>query len=160
MFGVPRALIGMIHVQALPGTPESRLEIEEICAEAAAEAEALQAAGFHGLTIENMHDRPYLKRSVGPEIVAAMAVVGKTVRQAASLPLGLQILGGANRAAIAAAQACGAAFVRCESFVFAHVADEGVMESDAGDLLRYRRAIGADAVRIFTDVKSNTRFAR
>jgi len=37
--------------------------------------------------------------------------------------------------------------------VFAHVADEGLMESDAGALLRYRRAIGAETVRVFADVK-------
>ena len=44
---------------------------------------------------------------------------------------------------------CGASFVRVEGFVFAHVADEGVHESDAGDLLRYRKSIGAENVRIF-----------
>ncbi len=51
------------------------------------------------------------------------------------------------------AQACGAAFVRVEGFVFAHVADEGLIESCAGELLRYRRAIGAEGVRVFADVK-------
>ena len=35
-----------------------------------------EAAGFHALAIENTHDRPYLKCSVGPEITAAMAVIG------------------------------------------------------------------------------------
>ena len=49
--------------------------------------------------------------------------------------------------------AVGAAFVRVEGFVFAHVADEGLIESDAGALLRYRRAIGAEGVRVFADVK-------
>ena len=69
------------------------------------------------------------------------------------VPLGLQVLAGANREALAVAFAAGAAFVRCEGFVFAHVADEGLMESDAGALLRYRRAIGAEGVRVFADVK-------
>jgi membrane complex biogenesis BtpA family protein len=65
----------------------------------------------------------------------------------------VQILAGANRAALAAAHACGAAFVRVEGFVFAHVADEGLIESSAGDLLRYRRAIGAENIRVFADIK-------
>lgn len=153
IFGVRRALIGMIHVQALPGTPGSQYSVEEICDKAVRSAEQLRDAGFHGLMIENMHDRPYLKRQVGPEIVAAMAVVGKEIRRAASLPLGLQILGGANREALAAAMACDADFIRVESFVFSHVADEGLMQADAGELLRYRRAIGAEQVRIFADIK-------
>src|SRR6185503_3584370 len=76
VFGVPRALIGVIHVAALPGTPASCLGIAEIAQAAAAEARIYAQAGFHGLVIENTHDRPYLKGSAGPEIVAAMAVIG------------------------------------------------------------------------------------
>jgi membrane complex biogenesis BtpA family protein len=153
LFGAPRALIGVIHVRALPGTPSSRTGVGAAADAAVAEARVYAGAGFHGLTIENTHDRPYLKREVGPEVVAAMAAVGREVRGAVSLPLGVQVLAGANRAALAVAHACGAAFVRAEGFVFAHVADEGLIESDAGDLLRYRRAIGADGVRVFVDVK-------
>jgi len=37
--------------------------------------------------------------------------------------------------------------------VFAHVADEGLIESSAGELLRYRRTIGAGQVRVFADIK-------
>ncbi|HEX8154226.1 MAG TPA: BtpA/SgcQ family protein [Thermoanaerobaculia bacterium] len=154
LFGVPRALIGAIHVAALPGTPASRLGVEEIARIAAAEAALYAEAGFHGVIVENTHDRPYLKgAAVGPEIVAAMAVVGKEIRRACPLPLGIQVLAGANRAALAVAHACAAAFVRAEGFVFAHVADEGIIESSAGDLLRYRRAIGADDVLVFADIK-------
>jgi len=40
-----------------------------------------------------------------------------------------------------------------EGFVFAHVADEGLIESTAGELLRYRRAIGAGNIRVFADIK-------
>ena len=111
-------------------------------------------AGFHGLILENTHDRPYVKgAAVGPEIVSALSVVGTEIRRATSLPLGVQVLAGANRAAVAVAHACGASFARVEGFVFAHVADEGVIESSAGDLLRYRRAIGAEDVLVFADIK-------
>jgi len=75
------------------------------------------------------------------------------VRRAARLPLGVQVLAGANDCALAVALACGASFVRVEGFVFAHVADEGLIESSAGALLRYRRAIGADRIRVFADIK-------
>ena len=65
----------------------------------------------------------------------------------------MQVLAGANREALAVAHACGGDFVRVEGFVFAHVADEGLIESCAGDLLRYRRAIGAERVLVFADIK-------
>lgn len=153
LFGVPRALIGMLHAGALPGAPLSSDPVGASCERAVAEARLLAAAGFHGLLLENMHDRPYVRGAAPPETVAAMAVIAHEVRRAVALPLGVQVLAAANKEAIAVAHAAGAGFVRVEGFVFAHVGDEGVHQSDAGTLLRYRRAIGADAVRVFADVK-------
>jgi membrane complex biogenesis BtpA family protein len=153
LFGVTRALIGVVHLQALPGTPANKLDVATIKSIAVDEAETYRSAGFHGLLIENTHDRPYLKSEVGPEIVATMSVIGAAVRHAVPLPLGIQILAGANESAVAVAHACGAGFVRVEGFAFAHVADEGVIEASAGHLLRYRRAIGADHIRVFADIK-------
>ena len=77
-------------------------------AEAAGEARIYEAAGFHGLSIENTHDRPYLKGTVGPETAAAVAVIGAEVRRAVALPLGVQVLAGANDCAMAVAHASGA----------------------------------------------------
>jgi membrane complex biogenesis BtpA family protein len=153
LFGVRRALIGMLHVGALPGSPRARACVDEIAEQAVSEARLLAAHGFHAVMIENMHDRPYLRRGVGPEVVAAMAVIGREVRRAVPLPLGVQVLAGANREALSVAKACGASFVRVEGFVFAHVADEGVIESDAGELLRFREAIAAREIAVFADVK-------
>ena len=85
LFNVPRALIGVIHLQALPGTPSAKLNIPAITSIAVDEARQYEAAGFHGLMIENTHDRPYLKAGVGPEITAAMAVIGAEVRAAATV---------------------------------------------------------------------------
>ena len=153
LFGAPRALIGMLHLWALPGTPANRHSVAEIAEHAVREAEIYADSGFDGVLIENMHDLPYLRGTVGPEITAAMAVAGAAVRSAVDLPLGVQVLAGANRQALAVAKACGASFVRVEGFVFAHVADEGIHQSDAGELLRYQRLIGAEDVCIFADVK-------
>src|SRR5262249_32854611 len=158
LFNVPRALIAMLHLPALPGSPRYQTDAKStgpdaMAARAIDEARVYRDAGFHGLMIENMHDRPYLKGAVGPETVAAMAVIGREVRAAVPLPLGVQVLAAANREALAVALACGACFVRVEGFVFAHVADEGVIESDAGALLRYRKSIGAEGIRVFADIK-------
>jgi len=157
LFGTPKALIGMVHVGALPGTPGCRGQsIAQIASEAAAEAHLLVSSGFDGVIIENMHDAPYLKREVGPEIVAGMTAAGLAVRQAigTGAVMGVQILAGANRAALAVAHACGAGFIRAEGFVYAAIADEGLLDTaDAGGLLRYRKAIGADQVKILCDIK-------
>jgi membrane complex biogenesis BtpA family protein len=153
LFGAPRALIGMVHVGALPGTPSASASLDSIVATAVAEARAFRDAGFHAVMIENMHDRPYLKGAVGPEIVAAMTAIAREIRREVALPLGLQILAAANREALAVALASGATFIRVEGFVFAHVADEGLIEAQAGELMRYRKQIGAEHVRVFADLK-------
>src|SRR2546430_16797018 len=100
LFGVERALIGAIHVDALPGTPSNRRGVAAIAEDAVKDARTYAAAGFHGLIIENMHDRPYLKGSVGPEIGAAMAGIGAEVRRAVPPPLGVQGLAGADTVAV------------------------------------------------------------
>ncbi len=153
LFGVERALIGVIHLDPLPGTAGGRMSVDGIVTKAVGEACRYSEAGFHGLIIENMGDRPYLRGAVGPEVVASMTAAGAAVRSAVDLPLGVQVLAGANREALSVALAAGGSFVRVEGFVFAHVADEGIIESDAGALLRYRRVIGADDVAVFADVK-------
>jgi membrane complex biogenesis BtpA family protein len=152
-FGAPRALIGMLHVGALPGTPAARLSIEGLIDHTLAEARIYRDAGFTALALENMHDRPYLKTGVGPEITAAMTALAREVKRETGLVLGIQVLAAANREALAVALASGADFVRVEGFAFAHVADEGIIESCAGELLRYRRSISADRVLVFADIK-------
>lgn len=150
----PRALIGMVHLAALPGTPRHSLPLARIVDLAVREAVLLDKAGFDAVLVENMNDVPYLRREVGPEIIAAMTCVTATVRAAVSCAVGVQVLAGANAASLAVAQASGAQFVRAEGFVFASIADEGLIaDADAGPLLRYRKAIGAEHIRIFTDIK-------
>lgn len=150
----PRGIVGMVHVGALPGTPRARHAPAEIVAQAVREARTLREAGFDAVMIENMHDRPYLGGGIGPEVVACMAAVAAAVRAAVDAPLGIQVLGGGSREALAVAHAAGLDFVRAENFVFAHVADEGLMaEAAAGPLLRYRKAIGAERITIHADIK-------
>lgn len=154
IFGTDKAVVGMVHVAALPGTPLHSRPVQAIAEAAVTEARLLADAGLDGIILENMHDRPYLNQEVGPEIISSMTAIAHAVREAVDVPLGIQILAGANRAALAVAAMTGASFIRAENFVFAHVADEGLMpQAQAGPLLRYRREIGAEHVRIFADIK-------
>src|SRR5262245_20862274 len=152
-FGAPRALVGMLHVGPLPGTPAARDSIDRLIEHTVAEARIYRDAGFMALALENMHDRPYLRGGVGPEVTAAMTALAREVKRETGLVVGIQVLAAGNREALAIALASGAEFVRAEGFVFAHVADEGIIESCAGDLLRYRRTIGAERVLVFADIK-------
>ena len=153
IFKQDKSLIGMIHAQALPGTPQNHLSVSEIAAQAVKEAKILTECGMQSIALENMHDVPYLNREVGPEIIASLTRICSDVRAVTNLPLGLQILAGANQAALSIAQAAELQFIRAEGFVFGHMADEGLLQSDAGNLLRFRKQIGAEDIMIFTDIK-------
>ena len=148
-----RSLIGMIHVPALPGTPRAEKSVPELLEIVSSEAETLKNAGFDAILVENMHDRPYLNSAAPPEVTATLAVVAAAARSVSGLPTGVQVLAGANREALAVALAAGLDFIRAEGFVFAHVADEGLIGAGAAELLRYRRKIGAEHVKVFADIK-------
>ncbi|CAB1339581.1 unnamed protein product [Coregonus sp. 'balchen'] len=133
------------------------MAIPQIIEEACREAEIYHNAGIDGLIIENMHDIPYTF-SIGSEVCASMTAVCAAVRGICpSLPLGVQILSAANSSALAVALASGMDFIRAEGYVFSHVADEGLLNACAGDLLRYRKQIKAEHVQIFTDIKKKHR---
>lgn len=157
-FGRP-FVIGMIHVPALPGTPKSVLSTDEIMDRVREETQIYADAKIDGIIVENMHDIPYVQEaSISPTITAHMTRACMTVNEvlgtsAKDFCRGIQILAAANRHAMAVAQACGFDFIRVECFTFSHIADEGFMSACAGELLRYKRQIGAKNVAIITDLK-------
>lgn len=146
-----KEIIAMIHLQALPGTPKNTLMPKEIIRKAIDEAILYQAQGIKTVMIENMHDVPYTKY-IRAEIISIMSIIGKKIKEL-GLYCGIQILAGGNKEALAVAHAAGLDFIRAEGFVYAHIGDEGTFESCAGELLRYRKQIGAEDVLIFTDIK-------
>lgn len=165
----PCALIGMVHLQALPGSPGFRVPasetatlnsggmlchaLAEIEERALADAAALRAGGADAVLIENMADLPYLRGSVDPETVAAAAIFARAIQREANLPAGIQLLAGANREALGVAIAAGLQFIRAEGFAYGHLADEGWMDACAGPLLRTRAALHAESVSVFADIR-------
>jgi len=114
-----------------------------------ADLAALQSAGFDGVMFCNENDRPYVFTS-GAETVAAMAAVVGELRDAISVPFGVDLLWD-PRSALAVAQATGATFVR-EIFTGAYGSDFGFWNTSPGETLRYRRQIGAGGVRILNNI--------
>ncbi|KAF6036909.1 hypothetical protein EB796_004787 [Bugula neritina] len=133
-------ILGMIHVKALPGSPLHKTKMAEIVSAAVTEAEVYQKHHVDGIIVENMHDRPYLlDKGMGPETMCAMTVICNELRgRLPTTPMGVQILSGCNREALAVALATDFDFIRAEGFIYSHIADEGLMNSCAGELLRYR----------------------
>lgn len=146
-----KVLIGVVHLQPLPGAPEWRGNLDAVLKFAVRDAEAYARGGAHAVFIENFGDIPFTKGSVGPETVASMAAAGRAIRQAIDLPIGFNVLRNDGRSALALCAACGGSFVRINVHTGAMLTDQGIIEGNAYETLRYKKTIAPEA-EIFADV--------
>ncbi len=153
ILGIPKAVIGMVHLRALPGSPRWAGSMDEVTRAALDDARALADGGADALLVENYGDVPFAAGRVDAGTVAAMAVVIAELRTAVALPIGVNVLKTDALSALAVAAATGARFIRVNVHVGAVVADQGLLQSNAHDTLRYRRLLGAD-VKILADVQA------
>jgi uncharacterized protein len=147
----PKLFVGVVHLQPLPGSPSWQGDLERVIDFAVADAIAYERGGAHALFVENFGDIPFTRGPVNPETIAAMAAAGRAVRSAVKLPIGFNVLRNDARAALALCAACGGAFVRVNVHTGAMLTDQGLIEGNAYETLRYRRQICPGA-KIFADV--------
>lgn len=153
ILGAPQAVIGMVHLEPLPGSPRWAGSMEEVGRAALADAQALADGGADALLVENFGDVPFSPGRVDAACVAAMAAVAVQIRRAHSLPLGINALRSDALSALAVAVAVGARFIRVNVHTGAVVTDQGLLASTAHETLRYRRLLGAD-VALLADVQT------
>jgi membrane complex biogenesis BtpA family protein len=151
LFGHRRLLIGVVHLLPLPGSPRWQGSLEAVVEHAVADARAYARGGAHALFIENFGDVPFTKAQVPPETIAAMAVAGRAVREAVTLPIGFNVLRNDAHAGLALCAACDGAFIRVNVHCGAMLTDQGIIEGAAFDTLRHRRRLCPNA-EIFADV--------
>lgn len=151
IFKTANPAIGVIHLLPLPTSPRWQGDFNAIISRAEQEATALAAGGVHGIVVENFFDAPFPKSQVDPVVVSAMTVVVQRLSQLVPLPIGINVLRNDARSAMAIAACTGASFIRVNVLTGVMATDQGLIEGQAHDLLRYRRELGSD-VKIFADV--------
>src|SRR4051812_44033524 len=163
IFRTSKPVIGMVHCWPLPGAPGySGYGMQAIIDNALRDTEALAEGGVDGLIVENMWDIPFRAGPhVQPESIAAHAIVARAVRQALDLPMGINLVHNGGVALLGIALAAGADFIRVCMFTGAGVWDAGEWdEGCAADLMRRRKDLGAEHIKILADVdkKHSVRF--
>ena len=151
VFRTGKTLIGMIHVPALPGSPRCSMSFEEIRQFVLADSAALAEGGVDGLMIENFGDVPFYASRVPAHTIAFLSTLAFEVKTRLQLPLGINVLRNDGIAAIAIAAAAGAEFVRVNVYTGARLADQGILQGEAHEIARYRRALMAKA-QIWADI--------
>jgi len=148
-----RTLIGVVHLQALPGSPRSARSLREIRLAAVNDAKAYFKADCDGVIVENFGDVPFLRDSVPAVVVASMTALALAVKDvAASRPVGVNVLRNAACDALAVATGAELDFIRVNVLTSVSVADQGLIEGDAARLMRQRRELAPD-VAVLADLR-------
>jgi hypothetical protein len=142
-------LIGVLHLEALPGTAFYK-SFEYVMETAVLDAKSLADGGVDSIIIENYGDKPYLKR-VGKEIVATMTAIAAEVKREVGLPIGINVLRNDAISALCIAKAVDAEFIRVNQFLYPSMSPEGWLEGEAGEIMRFRKRIDCKCM-VFADV--------
>jgi hypothetical protein len=151
LFGVHYPIVGMVHLPPLPGSPVYNGKgLDEVIEHALQDIKELEQGGVNALEIENFSDPTYYPQEVGPELVAAMAVIADRIVHAASVPVGICVLSD-PKASLSVAHAVGAKFIRATFFTEASVDVSGLVLPKPHELLRFRKFLDP-SIKIFADV--------
>ncbi|MFC2030110.1 BtpA/SgcQ family protein [Chloroflexota bacterium] len=155
LFDVEKPVIGMVHLWPLPGAPGySGYGMATILDHARRDAEALLEGGVDGLIVENMWDLPfYVGDSVRLEAVTAQAIAARAIVEVAQVPVGVNVIHNGWQAELAIAVAAGLDFMRVCILTGARLWDTGELDGGcAAGLLRRRKELGAEQIKLFADV--------
>jgi hypothetical protein len=152
LFNVEKPVIGMLHLQALPGAPNNNETINEILELAEKDFQALIDGGVNGILIENYNDYPFYPNKVEPLTIASMAILVNQLSKKTKKPVGVNILRNDCIGALSVASITGASFIRCNFLVGAYVTDQGIINGCAHELMRLRNSL---TTLITTDMKIN-----
>lgn len=143
----------MVALLPLPGSPLYGADDSRIVKQALSDLSCYAKAGVDAIIIENSHDLPYIKAPLPKKTVQLLREICRELRSRFSGPIGLQVLEAANITALETAAFAQLDFLRVEGYVFAHVGGAGIIEGCAGKLLRRRKELGAEHIKVFADLK-------
>jgi hypothetical protein len=143
----------MVAVLPLPGSPLYEGDDREVMDQALADLDAYQSAGVDSVIFENDHDLPYIQPPLDKRGIALMTRIAKAARQRFEGPIGIQMLEAANITSLEIAAEAELDYIRVEAYVFAHVGGSGVIDGSAGKILRRRKELSAEHIKVFADVK-------
>lgn len=151
IFNTDNPIIGVVHLLPLPTSPQWGGDLKVVVDRAEQEATALASGGVNGIIVENFFDAPFAKDRVNPAIVSAMTLIVHRLMNLVTLPIGINVLRNDAQSALAIASCVGAQFIRVNVLNGVMATDQGLIEGNAHQLLRYRRELGSD-VKILADV--------
>jgi membrane complex biogenesis BtpA family protein len=149
--GIGRPIVGMVHLDALPGAPDSDGDRAAIREAMVRDARRLVDGGVDAVMVENFGDAPFYADSVPTHTVAEMAALVADLQDVIDVPIGVNVLRNDAEAAVSVAAATGAAFVRVNVHTGVRATDQGIVTGRAAETVRLRNRLAPD-VDILADV--------
>jgi membrane complex biogenesis BtpA family protein len=143
----------MIAVLPLPGSPLYDGNDQRVIDRALSDLEAYKKAGVDSILLENDHDLPYIQPPLDEKGIALMTRIAREARNRFEGPIGIQMLEAANITSLEIAAAADLDYIRVEAYVFAHVGGSGIINGSAGKILRRKKELKAEHIKVFADVK-------
>jgi membrane complex biogenesis BtpA family protein len=151
LFHESKPVIGMCHLEALPGDPgyASDKGLDWVVEQARRDLLSLQRGGVDGVIFSNEKSLPYLTK-VEPITLACMAAVITELRPIIDIPFGVNVLWD-PKASIDVALATKGLFVR-EIFTGVYASDFGLWNTNCGEIVRHQYAVNARHIRLFFNI--------
>jgi membrane complex biogenesis BtpA family protein len=155
--GKKKAVLGMVHMGAMPGTPfYEEGSYEATFEKAVGDAVALYEGGADGCLVQTV-DRVYTtKDESDPARIAGVTNIVYAISQQTGpeFQIGVQLMRNALKASLGIAKVCGGSYLRCGVLVGATLTSHGFVEANPYDVMAYRSQIGAKHIKMIAEIDS------
>lgn len=151
LFNTTKPIIAMCHLKPMPSDPgfDSLAGIQKVIDGARHDLIALQEGGVDGIMFSNEFSLPYLLKVRAVTTAAMGRIIGELMSEI-RVPIGVNVLWDPF-ASLDLAVAVDAKFVR-EIFSGVYASDFGLWNTNFGEVVRHKFAIGADKVKLLFNI--------
>ncbi len=142
-------LIGMVHLDPLPGSPRYD-DSHDIVGSALQDTRALEGGGVDAVLVENYGDKPYPLK-ICKETYDAFLKICSEIKDEIELPMGVNVLRNDWKSALRIADELGLNFVRINVYVGITMTEQGVIEGESDKIQRFKKENGINT-SIFSDI--------
>ncbi len=145
LFQTSKPIIGLLHLDPLPGDPFYEGSMERVVENAKRDLEALQKGGVDGVLMTNEFSGPFFTDTPKPVFGAMCRIFGE-IRYLFTVPYGVETIAD-GEGCVEICAATGASFTRC-LFTGAWAGDTGLQQRNIARTLRLRRELDMDDLKL------------
>ena len=144
-------IYGVVHLKSLPGSPSSRISLDEIIDHAQEDVNNLIFGGVDGIIIENFGDTPFVKDDISKRTLASFTSVVENLSIDRDIKVGINVLRNDGIASLSIAEATKSNFVRINVLNNTMFTDQGIIEGKSHEINQFKSTLN-NVIEIYADV--------